>query len=204
MSNIKVKINGNIVIYFEEKTYKSTIQDIREDCMLINIPIGDGAYLDFEKDQEVDMNYYFKNSYYTFKTKVVGREKENQLILYKVQLPYDVIKIQRRDYVRVDLIDYVFLRTLEEDKWSKALILDLSGGGMRMSVIDEFYEGDKILIKLLLDGVEIKVNGEIIREIERRGNNQIYGVKFIDIPEIARDRIIKKVFSQMIKQREVV
>ena len=211
MNNIKMQINGNLVIYFDDKSYKSTIQDIQESYMLINIPLGEGSYLYFEDGQEVDMNYYYKNSYYTFKTTVLSREKESQISLYKLDLPYEVSKIQRRDYVRVDLVENVFIKPIkdEEEKeienWSKALILNLSGGGMRISVVEKFEEEEKISIKLLLgEDDEIEVNGKVIREIERRGNSLIYGVQFVDVENIARDKIIKKVFSQMRKQIEVV
>lgn len=206
MNDIKIKINGNLIIYFMGKTYKSVVQDIKEDCILINIPIGDGSYLDFENGQEVDMNYYYKNSYYTFKTKVISREKENQISLYRLELPYDIKKVQRRDYVRIDLVENVFVKPKEEkeDKWSEALILNLSGGGMRVSVTENFAPGEKIFIKLLIDDDKLQVTGRVVREIEKRGNSQIYGVQFVDIQDIARDKIIKKVFSHMRKQIEVV
>lgn len=211
MKDLKIKINGIISIYFENKTYKSTIQDVKESCMIINIPLGEGSFLYFEDGQEVDMNYYYKNSYYTFKTKVISREKEGQISLYKLELPYDVSKIQRRDYVRVDLVENVFIKSIREEEekekenWSKALILNLSGGGMRISAIDKFVEEEKIAIKLFLgEDDEIELNGKVIREIEKRENSQIYGVQFVDVGNIARDKIIKRVFSQMRKQIDVV
>lgn len=211
MENLKVQINGNVCIYFEDKTYKSVIQDLKETSMLINIPLGDGSSLFFENGQEVEMNYYYKNSYYTFKTKVIGREKEGQISLYKLELPYDVKKVQRRDYVRVDLVDNVFIRQFREVKvenkenWCKALLLNLSGGGMRINTIDQFAEGVKITIKLSLsDDEELELNGIVVKEIEKRENNRIYGIQFIDVSNIARDRIIKRVFSQMRKQIDVV
>jgi c-di-GMP-binding flagellar brake protein YcgR len=86
----------------------------------------------------------------------------------------------------------------------KALILNLSGGGMRMSVTDCFTPGEKIIINLFIDDVKLLVTGKVVREIERRGNSQIYGVQFVDIQDFARDKIIKKVFSHMRKQIEVV
>ena len=208
MKDIKLKINGNIVIYFGEITYKCILQDIRDEYLLINIPVGQGSYLAFENDQEVEMNYYLGNYYYSFNTKVLGRQKEGTLTLYKLGIPYDIKRVQRRNYVRVDLIENLFIQRKndEEGKPIKALVLNLSGGGMRISVADFLNEEEEILINFVLEDEEetTQINGKVVREIERRGNNQIYGVQFVDIKESIRDKIIKKVFCQMRKQRDVV
>lgn len=206
MKDIDIEINGNIAIYFDDCIYKCTVQDVRDDFFMINLPLGDGSYLYFDDDQEVEMNYYSDSCYYTFMTKVIRKEKENNIILYRLGLPFNIKKIQRRDFVRVDLIENLFIqkKVNSEEKLLKAVVLNLSGGGMRISVAENLDEEDEIIAHLLLEDGKLLVHGKIVREIEKRGKNQIYGVQFIDINENIRDKIIKKVFSLIRKQREVV
>jgi c-di-GMP-binding flagellar brake protein YcgR len=206
MKDIGIEINGNIVIYFDDCIYKCTVQDVNEDYLMINLPLGEGSYLYFDDGQEVEMNYYSDSCYYTFMTKVIRKEKENNIILYRLGLPFNIKKIQRRDFVRVDLIENLFIqkKVNSEEKLLKAVVLNLSGGGMRISLAEDLDEDDEIIAHLLLEDGKLLVRGRIVREIEKRGKNQIYGVQFIDINENIRDKIVKKVFSLIRKQREVV
>ena len=69
MDEITIILNGSIVIVHEDISYKSTVQDILEDSILINVPIGNGKHYDFKEDKEVEINYYADDSYYIFNAK---------------------------------------------------------------------------------------------------------------------------------------
>ncbi len=207
MYNIKFNINGNIIIYRDNIGYKCTVQDISEDYMLINIPIGEGGkYLDILIGEEIEMNYYYEDTYYIFKSRAIDKQLENNIPLYKMELPYDVKKVQRRDFVRVDLVEYAFYRkeSMEPGEWKRAMILNLSGGGMRISVQEHFDKDEKIYISLYTEDEKILVEGTIVREITKTTKEQVCGVKFINISERTRDKIIQKVFNHMRKQRDYV
>lgn len=207
MSSAKFSINGNIIIYRDKIAYKCTIQDLREDYMLINIPIGEGGrFLDISLGDEIEMNYYYSDCYYIFKTKAIDKKLENNILLYKLELPYDVQKVQRRNFVRVDLVEYAFYRkeSMPSGQWKRAMILNLSGGGMKMSVQEYFDKDEKLLINIYTEDEKLQVEGSIVREIEKTTREQVCAVKFINISERTRDKIIQKVFNQMRKQRDYI
>ena len=206
MSDLNLALNANISIFDENDfVYRCVIQGINEDDVLINIPMGEGKFYFLDENIEYEMNYYNESSYYTFKTTLLEQVKneENNIPLYRLQKPYDVIKIQRRDFVRVDLIDCITFQREGETKWYEGLILDLSGGGIRFSTY-EVLEVDKLLrCRLLLNiDEEVLINAKIIRCDGKNTRYQyIYALEYVDIKESIREKIIRRVYKQIIKQR---
>ena len=148
MEKLKLEINNKLEVFYDKKNYKSVIQDIREKEkeVLISIPVFDGEYLTLATGTIIEQIYYDNNgNVYQFKSKVLGRTKERNLSLYRLSLPYDIKKIQRRDYVRVNfvkIINYINAKDIENEKYKKALLLDLSGGGMRIKVEEKLEKGE--------------------------------------------------------------
>lgn len=207
MTNIKLVLNGNISIFDDNnKSYKSLIQEISNESILINIPCGEGEYYYLEEEKEYEMNYYNGSMYYIFNTTLIGKEKEsnNNMPLYRIKYPYNVKKIQRRDFVRVDFIDYLKYRRIENDNnsWKDGMILDMSGGGLRVTTNEVLNEDDVVILKLNISDEEIELEGKIVRDIGSGAKGKIYGVEFIDISEGKRDKIIREVFKQMRKQKD--
>lgn len=206
VSNMKISLNGNIVIYNDDIAYKSTIEDIDEkEAILINVPIGKGKQLFIEELGELEVNYYGDSCYYIFNTRFISRENDNemQMPLYKIEWPYNVKKIQRRDFVRVDFVDYMYTRPILEDvetKWHKDLMLNLSGGGLRFKTSSEYNVHDVVEFKLFLDGNSYFIKARIVRDMENFDNGKIYAAEFIDIKESVREKVIQHVFKQMRKQ----
>lgn len=209
MEKLKLEINNKLEVFYDKKNYKSVIQDIREKEkeVLISIPVFDGEYLTLATGTIIEQIYYGNNNIYQFKTKILGRTKERNLSLYRLSLPYDIKKIQRRDYVRVNfvkIINYINAKDIENEKYKKALLLDLSGGGMRIKVEEKLEKDDIILAKIVYENSIINVNGKVIR-VERTDDNKfICGINFSDISEKTREEIIKIVFKVMRKQRELI
>lgn len=207
VGNMKISLNGNIVIYNEDIAYKSSIEDVEEEeSIVINIPVGKGKQLFIEELGELEINYYGDSCYYIFNSRFISREKdaEMQMPLYKIEWPYNVKKIQRRDFVRVDFVDYMYTRPIIEgidSKWNKDLLLNLSGGGLRFKTQSEYNVHDVVEFKLFLDGNSYFIKARIVRDMERTDNGKIYAAEFIDIKESIREKVIQHVFKQMRKQQ---
>jgi len=209
VEKLKLEINNKLEVLYDKKNYKSVIQDIREkeEEILISIPVLDGEYLTLATGTIIEQIYYGNNNIYQFKTKILGRTKERNLSLYRLSLPYDIKKIQRRDYVRVNfvkIINYINAKDIEKEKYKKALLLDLSGGGMRIKVEEKLEKDDIILAKIVYENSIINVNGKVIRVERTEDNKYICGIIFSDINERTREEIIKIVFKVMRKQRELI
>lgn len=210
MDKLKLEINNKIEVIYGEKNYKSVIQDIREeeDEILIFIPVLDGEYLTLVTGRVIEQIYYDNNgNVYQFKSKVLGRIKEKNLSLYRFSSPFDVRKIQRRDYVRVNFIkaiNYLSSKDIEKEKYKKVLLLDLSGGGMKIKVDEKLDKNDLIFSKIIYDDSIIDVNGKVVRVEKTEDKEYICGINFSDIEERTREEIIRIVFKVMRKQRELI
>lgn len=210
MSKFKLVINSRIDIMLDKRVYKTIIQDVVKDGFLISIPISEGEYLILNQHEEVELyNYVDDLSLYKLNCNIIGKVIDNNIPLYKISLPKDIKKIQRRNYVRVNMlhpIKYVKgeSNNIKDNEMLPALLLDLSGGGMRIKLREELYIGDIISAQLNSEELAINVKGKVVRKEKSNDGRFIYGISFWQLDNISREDIIRNVFKIMRKQRELV
>lgn len=210
---MELLINSMIDVLWEDNVYKATIQDIQENEVLTTIPVKDGTYLTLKDQSEIEQIFYDgKGNIFNYKVKIIGRYVEKDISFYRVTKPYNIRKVQRRDDVRVkvvQIINYIkesdFEKEIEtEDNYENALLLDLSGGGMKIKAKEKFANNDVIIATLKYEDEKIYIKGNIIRIEKTDDRRYIYGVNFIDMDNSTREKIIRIVFKIMRKQRELV
>lgn len=215
MKKLELGINSKIEVLFDKVVYKSTIQDINheKESMLIAIPVMDGVYLTLNAEDVIEQIFYDKKgNVFKYNTEIIKRVSDNKIPFYEITFPYNIEKIQRRDYVRVNTtesIEYKLeekLKKYEKDEkpYEKGILLDLSGGGMRFKASKEFSYGNIINANVKYEDVSIEVKGKIVRLEKTDDKKYIYGISFMDISNSAREKIIRLVFTIMRKQRERV
>lgn len=210
MSKFKLVINSRIDVFVGKAVYKTVIQDVLKDGFLISIPVNEGEYLMLNQHEEVELyNYVDDLSLYKLTCNIIGKVIDNNIPLYKVSLPKDIKKIQRRNYVRVNMlqpIKYVKGETnnIKDGQMLPALLLDLSGGGMRIKLREELYSGDIIFAQLKSNELAINAKGKVVRKEKCNDGRFIYGISFWQLDNIERENIIRNVFKIMRKQRELV
>lgn len=203
---LQININGNVLVLYDEKYYKSTVQDVTEDGFIINMPVEDGVYLTLEAGNEIVIDYFTEDGfYYEFDAEVISRVVEKKMPMYKISKPDKATKIQRRNFVRVNLSEYALYKKDDnkKDEWQEGLILDLSGGGLKIKSKEKIESGEKVIIKLSYEKESHEINGIIIRCDKSQDGEYIWGIEFREIDERKRDKIVQKVFSIMRKQREL-
>lgn len=210
MSKFKLVINSRVDIMMDKRVYKTVIQDVVKDGFLISIPISEGEYLILNQHEEVELyNYVDDLSLYKLNCNIIGKVIDNNIPLYKISLPKDIKKIQRRNYVRVNMlhpIKYVKgeVNNIKDSEMLPALLLDLSGGGMRIKLREELYTGDIISAQLNSEELAINAKGKVVRKEKSNDGRFIYGISFWQLDNISREDIIRNVFKIMRKQRELV
>lgn len=207
MSTFKLIINSRLEVFMGKVMYKTVIQDVLKDGFLISIPVNQGEYLMLNQHEEVELyNYVDDLSLYKLTCNIVGKVVDNNIPLYKVSLPKDVKKIQRRNYVRVNMLHPIkyIKEEAKDSEMLPALLLDLSGGGMRIKLKEELYTGDFISAKLNSDELVITAKGKVVRKEKSNDGRFIYGISFWQLDNISRENIIRNVFKTMRKQRELV
>ena len=219
MKKLNLQINKRIEFICEEgKMGISLIQDIQPDFMLVSTPMIGGREQQFRKGEEFDGVYYGENHVFVFTVKMLERVFDN-IALYKMTLPTNLKKIQRRDFVRIpisipfrymeiseeleEILENTSLKKIEEtfeEQWEKGYTMDLSGGGLRASVKKPITIGEKVFIILKQKKMYVGVKGEVLRcHSTVTDGHTLYhpGIKYIDILEGERERIIAFIFAEM-------
>ncbi len=142
---------------------------------------------------------------YGFTAQVLRREVKS-VPLYHLSRPKNFVRIQRRAFVRLPVLIPQLFRTLEDSVWHKGYLLDLSGGGARISHKSPLTVGQDIYLQFTLrkeDGV-LLVQGKVVR-VERAdeiGPATFHsGIRFPTLPETTQDLIVGYVFERMLAGR---
>ncbi|WP_040211265.1 flagellar brake protein [Clostridium polynesiense] len=209
MKKFKIELNNRLEVIWEDKIYKSTVQNLSEDLFSISIPIVEREYLPIESGSTVEIVHYDgEGNIYQYKSDVVDRIIENKLPQLILNKPLTVKKVQRRNFVRVNMMQLIKYNKINfgsmEELTGKAILIDLSGGGMKIQVKEELQRGDNISALITYENKDYMVNGEIVRIDLTPERQRICGVSFSSLNESTRENIIKIVFDVMRKQRELL
>lgn len=210
MNNFNLEVNDRLEVMVGDRAYKALIVDAQEDFLRINLPVNNGEYLILNNGEEIEINSYFdENGCYSFNSRVLSRGKEGSVIYYKLSEPYNVKKIQRRNFFRVSYVnevDYKVITSIDEKEiesisYKKGLMVDLSAGGLKIKVKDDIQENDVLLVKIELNDTSFETKCDIVRIQNTEDKQILCGLRFIDIAPIQSEMIIKELFKIVRKQR---
>lgn len=217
MKEITLKINSRIEVISDDIAYKSIIQDMTETHLSIGIPVRNGEFFIPKVLESIEIIYYCEGNAYKFNGLIIGRRSENNIPQLLIKRPDKLIKIQRREYVRVNITQYIkyikfennkisntILESMEEGKGRKAVLIDISGGGYKVKVYENLKVGDVIIADIPYDEGNIRVKGKIIRVDIDEDKNKVCGVNYLDIENKLREKIIRYIFEIMRKQRKTL
>jgi len=209
-----LKVNQRVYIEIldnkgEVQRYSSRVENMSEDRVVLASPIKHRTPVFVPSGNYVTVIFTDNLCVYSFRSKVIANY--NQRIPFMVvKTPDKLEKIQQREYVRVPINLNVLLSYTDEDDqtreiWCKSR--DLSGGGLMLVNSKPFKlsKGDEVNLTFHLEGETISVKGEIMRvyhELDISGiERHILGVKFKELSEKDRQKIIKFVYQRQIELR---
>ena len=200
LDSLNLKINSRIEVSWNDDYYKSTIENVEKEFIAISIPIKDGQYIPVRVGERVEIIYYYLKDIYKFFTLVIDRSVDKIPVII-LAYPKEVFKIQRRKFARVQNIkdvEYLRLESSAAQKPSKAVMVDLSGGGMRIKFKEDAKLGDKVKVWIPIGSDQIEVKGQVVR-IEKIDNSKrnICGLSFVDLEERMREKLIRFIFQIM-------
>lgn len=186
-------------------SYRSKIIDRNESELIIDYPVNIDDYLQLpiRTNQVVDIEYITKGSVYKFPAKII-RIIESPIESFVINVPNeaDITKIQRREYVRINVDVNVAVHSIN-DSFTPFITVtqDISGGGLAIITPDNITlsEGEKVDLYLVLkskysDFVYLRVEGEIIRTTVYNGVRST-SLRFHFDDERDRQKIIKYCFE---------
>jgi c-di-GMP-binding flagellar brake protein YcgR len=216
---INFELNRKVEVIWSGKIYKSIIQDANEEKEYLAIlpPIKNGVILPLHTGEEFEVIYYHEKSIYQFTCKLKGRRYEQKVELLIISYPKEFLKVQRRDFVRVSVMNEVkFVRISNTSHYKEAahilrdgngetgILMDISGGGIRLKTNEKTNIGDIIVVDLHLTNSDFVVMGRVVRDEKDETDVRIHGISFMEISERTRDKIIQLIFEIMRKQSKTV
>lgn len=219
MEKLELLINNKIEVIWEKQYFKSNIQDINEEYFEISIPTKNGEYIPLRAGDLAEVIYYQDLNIFQFDARVIGRKVDGiPLIMLEIPKIYKVV--QRRQYYRVAKLDYLAVANFEKlptgDVYKpntakkqrdtnkvlqKVVLLDLSGGGMRIKVEQPIKYGDILHFFLNTLKGEIEIYGKAVRVERDEQRFYVCGIHFLDLTNLEREKIIQYTFEIMRDQR---
>lgn len=127
--------------------------------------------------------------------------------IWVAEIPYDLRKIQQRSFVRISAgvpLQYHILPDVEGRAPVTTTTKDISGGGLQLLAKFQLPNGTKLRSQLdLADLGFINVVCEVVRA-EKIPESRSYtvAVKFIEITERDREKIVKYIFKKQTERRQ--
>ena len=155
----RVKVSGEET---KEKVYSTKIYDIvSEDTIELVMPMEQTKLILLPVDGEYEIFFYTDNGLYESTIRITDRYKSNNVYILLVELQTNLRKYQRRDFYRYSCALDMETRELTSDEAvayrkgeiyqappglpsTKAVIVDISGGGMRFTS-KAVYEKDGLI-----------------------------------------------------------
>jgi c-di-GMP-binding flagellar brake protein YcgR len=199
------------------QTYRTRIADIHGDLAAIELPLNEktGRTGSLTAGVAYDVWYLGEDgSRYDFRTLVVGKRADNiPLLLIQMPSKDKVTRTQRRNYLRVNMQAEIAVRL--EDRLRNyhflARTIDVSGGGLSFTCPEEYRlkQQDQLRIWLCLPSKTGAIAhafavSEVIRckPPEQPGDQQSVFVKFIQVNEADRAKIVRACYERQLEMRK--
>ncbi|WP_114458105.1 flagellar brake protein [Halanaerobium sp. DL-01] len=202
LPEINQKLEIEILTGLYKGKYLSKVADIKKGGILITGLYREGASLPVRINQDIEVYFTTERAAYKFKSRVKKRLKEPFPLLY-IEKPENIIRIQRRDYFRLEVSGQITIYSQEEEKLMEARLLDISGGGIKIEVDEHFDKGQKIKVELknILKEKEL-ISASVVRSHKKDHKSWELGIKFEDIEENLREEIIQWIFAYQRENRK--
>lgn len=210
MKKSRLRINQKIEVRKDPDltVFKSSIQELDEETLSITIPVRKGQRLMLQPGDQVRVQFAIDDASYSFETTMLARKKSDHVAFFVLARPSVMARVQRRESVRFPItlnVTFSLLRREGEKspdrEGNRGQTVDISAGGMQVASSVSPWAGDKVQVALQL-------GDECLPEINQQGEvawayyddwlkTARFGVRFTDISEEERERIVAYIFRCM-------
>lgn len=202
----------------EQNTYyKSIVQEITDDYIVIGTPLRRRRKLDLDKGRVWGFRLTTEDSLYYFRSRLLGQRKEGGLQFFLIAWPDELKRVQRRLYFRFPCSFDAHYWVLTEGcrpplekaaeqmgEPERAVIADISGGGLQLVSPKQLPVGTVLLMILYLESRETKksiyVTGKVVRMWPYHREQEIrfrHALEFTELTGGLRETIVKFIFLLM-------
>lgn len=215
MLNIGDILTLELVDSEKKETFKCKLVDRKDPYLYIDYPVNvetrktvyllEGTQLKCKFTANDGSSYYFE-------TKVLGRVKKNiSMVILLYQGKEHLMKIQRRQFVRVDAaIDIAIHPTNNEFIPFTTVTKDISAGGVAiLSREKNIKEGMEVWCWLVLPMINgeyhyIKILSKVVRIIPLEDNRDQVSLQFIEVNSVDQQNLLRFCFDQQIRQKRMM
>ncbi len=228
-NRVELKATGKMWMDADSRTkhiYMSKVMDISsEDRIEILMPFEKGKIVLLPVDGEYSLCFYSTKGLYQCFAKIVDRYRSDNIYVLVMNLTSTLSKLQRREYYRFscalelnsrlctqeEIEAYEFKKNYVFDPGTdlqKAVVVDISGGGLRFVANFRYEEGSMIYCAYRLPGTanakpyEMISNVLKVKELESRPGLFEHRIQYVFIDENAREDIIHFIFEEERKIRK--
>lgn len=200
--------------------YSSRVEEVSGKYITIAMPMDKGVPL-YLGDNAIVIGRVFANdgsSLYVFKSEFINRTMEPLLPVWVIGPPYDVQKVQRRAFFRLDISVKVKITRYKEfaddgtaspDSEMSFYTGNISGGGLLVTNVADFLqEGEHVFLDITLSGSEnIKTMGRVGRifdyhnEVTNRTEKRV-GIRFEGMDENDVRKIVSFINKKLLQMRK--
>lgn len=193
------------------KTTISQMLDIIDDkTYIISGPLENKNLVPLFKNNILEVAYFKKDRGKFFFQATILDVKNKGFYKVKIKRTTRIKKIQQRNYFRLSsnlpaTKDHLLKEGKEERTIKEECTTEnISGGGIGVLCNFSHTIGDLVSIQIDSDGIVLSTNGEVVRILNSKNHEYKYsiGVKFLDMDDSDREKIIKFNFRQQRKLRE--
>jgi len=206
-----INIGEKIEVVLQERTDGdpkacfSMVQDVpQDDELLITMPMLRGEPVVLSIGQRVKINFFRERGQFYFEAEVIDRQRTETVHLIRVKQTSPIHRLQRRSFYRLKIKLPILFRLIDENEsgssgYIKAYTADISGGGMKLLTNENLQPGQQIECRISIGEEDLlDLNGLVVRVVPCvEGNHKFeVGIKFVNIFESDRDRLIRFIFQQ--------
>lgn len=188
--------------------YRSRVEDMTADNMVIAMPMSKGYPVMLPRGDVFFGRTVANHMAFEFTSSLLDKQI-SPLPIWKIALPYNIKKIQQRAFVRVDSslpvqISEIVDENIVEEPIISASTKDISGGGVQI-VTDHLWPiGTKLLVTIHYPEIgPLTLKSEVVRVFQPQLELTVFwvGVRFLEIAEKDRGKIIKYIFKKQLEHR---
>lgn len=208
-----------------QKVYHSKVNEVvSDDCVEIMMPMEKTKLVLLSLEQEYEVIFNTRSGLFKCRAQVQDRYKTNNIYLVSLRILSGLKKHQRREFYRYSCAIEMEFRELlpeeqeaadkkqrlfvEEAPFSKGIMADISGGGIRFLAGEDYEPGKWVWCKCDLNlGGRTKsyyLCGEILfrDKLENKDAIYEYRIQFRNLDNTEREEIIRYIFEEERKSRQ--
>ncbi len=204
-TKIAVRVVGDPL----ERFHHCLVHALGDTWFISDVPLYQRHYLTMEPGTKIKVRVVQETGVYWFASEVlwVTQEKVPEM---RCVLPDELERIQRRNFVRLEVGLPVSVSTCDEEEGDKkisfvATTFDISGGGLGLLSDVRLQPETLIRCQMEIQGREICVTGRVVRCVRSDLPDDRFrlGVQFVDIKIRDQDWVCKFVLQKQLEQRRL-